>query len=144
MPGCSSEELRGLRRQAIDFDSSPPAPAEAAVIEFAQQVRLREESSIEKRTSNRHSVVSVVPAIELDEQLNPACEPFTTICRNISKGGICLLNEWAIMSDLAIEFCPANQQPMQVLLRVLRRRPLGPYHDIGGEFVHKMSAGTQG
>ena len=138
VPNCPPDQLRYLRREVIGIHHSPP-PAPAELVEFAQQVNLRDEGNIEKRSSGRHATLSAVPALELNKQLNPVDEPFTTICRNISQGGICLLNERAIVAPfLAVEFSATDQAPIQMLIRILRRRPLGPYHDIGGEFLHKM------
>lgn len=135
---CAPEQLRDLRREAIPIRHSPPQ-ASPGLIEFAQQVSLRDEGGVEKRSSDRHATLSILAAIELDEQLNPVNEPFRTICRNISQNSICLLNDRAIVPPfLALEFDAADKEPMQVLLRILRRRPLGPYQDIGGEFIHKM------
>lgn len=85
-------------------------------------------------------MVAIVPALELDSQLEPTGQGFMTTCRNISTGGICLLNERVIASDFVLlELAAPSADYIHVLARVLRRRPLGPYHDIGGEFVTRFA-----
>ena len=123
----------------FDLQSIPPVAPQ--MLEFAQQLNARVGTNVEKRSSRRHAVIATLRAVEFDEQLRPVGSPFHTVCRNLSTGGICLINDRAVRSEfLVIELSVAGGIPIQTLAHVLRRRPLGPYHDIGSEFVTKLAA----
>ncbi len=133
-------ELRGVRPAPVIFNTASMKPIDHQVLEFAQRFGARENSNVEKRNAPRHPVIATLTAMEFDEQLRPAGPPFQTICRNLSTGGIGLINDRAIRSDfLVIEFRTGGGVPIQTLAHVRRRRPLGPYHDIGTEFVTKLA-----
>ncbi|HRX78003.1 MAG: PilZ domain-containing protein [Planctomycetaceae bacterium] len=134
------DELRSVRPEFITFDPATVQPVCTEMLEFAQRFGSRDGNNIEKRSAVRHPLVATLTAIELDEQLLPLGQPFQTICRNLSTGGICLINDRAIRRDLlALELKGAGGVPIQTVAHVLRRRPIGAYHDIGTEFVTKFA-----
>ena len=139
-PNYTIDELRGVRPEPVMFDSTSIKPVDHEMLEFAQRFGARDSRTVEKRSSPRHPVIATLTALEFDDQLRPAGQPFQTISRNLSTGGLCLINDRSIQSDfLVIEFIAGNGVPIQTLAHVRRRRPFGPYHDIGTEFVTKLA-----
>jgi hypothetical protein len=140
-PDYSLDELRGVRPEPVIFDAQSIQPIAPEMVEFARQLNTRSGSIVEKRSSTRHAVVATLKVMELDAQLFPVGTAFHAICRNLSTGGICLINECAVPSKLlVIELSAAQGVPIQAIAQVLRRRPLGPYFDIGCEFVTKLAS----
>jgi hypothetical protein len=59
--------------------------------------------------------------------------------RNVSTGGIALIHTRPVTAKhLVVELTTTAGERLQVLVRVLRRRPLGPFCDIAGQFVTKL------
>ena len=59
---------------------------------------------------------------------------------NISLGGVALLHTRFVDAQyLAVDFSPAGVDELQVVLRVLRCRPLGLVYEIGGEFISRVT-----
>lgn len=142
-PDYALDELRNVRREAITLDKATVPAPDPALLDFAVKLDPRDGSSVEKRTAHRHSLITLVPAQELDDRLACIGEAFMITCRNISQSGICLLHDRAIVSDFCIvDLAHGGQPSMQILVHILRRRPLGPYLDIGAEFVHKLAAAS--
>lgn len=139
----SIQELRAVRPEAIVFDPDSIQPVCPEMLEFARGISTHDRSNIEKRTATRHPIVAILTVMELDEQLRALGPPFQTISRNLSTGGICLINDRALAGDfLAIELKGAGGASIYTLAHVLRRRPIGPYQDIGTEFVTKFASST--
>ncbi|MBI2480716.1 MAG: PilZ domain-containing protein [Planctomycetia bacterium] len=139
-PNYSIDDLRGVRPEPVNFGTDSIKPVDQEMLAFAQRFGARENSNVEKRSSTRHPIIATVRALELDDRLRVVGKPFQTICRNLSTGGICLINDRAIRSDfLVIELMAGGGVPIQTLAHIRRRRPLGPYHDIGTEFVTKLA-----
>ncbi len=139
-PDYSIDELRNVSPEPILLDTSGVSPPLPEMLAFAQRFGARESKNVEKRNATRHPVIAAVYAMELSDRLQPCSSPFQILCRNLSSGGICLINDRSIQSDfLVIEMSAAGGVPIQTLAHILRRRPIGPYHDIGAEFVTKLA-----
>jgi len=140
-PDYTLDELRNVRPEVIPLDLASLAPPADELVEFARKLAREEMGSVEKRAADRHVMIATVPACEMNEDLVAVGSPFVTTCRNISTGGMCLLNDRALLADfLMVQLTTPSGTPLQVLLHVLRRRPLGPYHDIGGELITRFAA----
>ncbi len=136
----SIDELRNVSPEPVFFDLSTATLAAPEMLEFAKRFGARESKNVEKRSATRHPVVAAVYAMEFDDLLRPCSPPFQVLSRNLSAGGICLIHSRSISSKfLVIEMTAAGGVPIQTLAHVLRRRPIGPYHDIGAEFVTKLA-----
>jgi hypothetical protein len=98
------------------------------------------EVSPENRSEPRYRVALKVAAQPVDERLQPVGEGFYAVTRDISSRGIALFHSAAIQTPyLALEFQdPVTGQQLQAVLEVLRCRPLGPFHEIAGQFVTKL------
>ncbi len=143
-PEYSIAELRNVRPEPVVFDQQSIQRVDPELLTFAQQLGAADNNCVEKRSSQRHAVVAVLTAQEFDERLHPVGPPFQTICRNLSAGGVCLVNSRAIQSDLlVIELSAAGGVLIQTLAQILRRQPLDRYFDIGIAFVTKLAARVQ-
>ncbi|HUG69547.1 MAG TPA: PilZ domain-containing protein [Pirellulaceae bacterium] len=139
-PNYSIDHLRAVRPEPVIFDPDSIRPVEQQMLAFARRFGGRDTNNVEKRSSARHPIIAILTAIEFDDRLQATGQPFQTICRNLSGGGVCLISDRAIRSDfVVIELADRGGVPVQTLGRVLRRRPFGPYHDIGTEFVTKLA-----
>lgn len=140
----SIAELRNLRPEPVIFDRSQIPPPSHDLIEATQQLRpIPDQEFRDKRRSSRYAVAMVIPTQPFDAQLRPIERPSMLFARNISTGGICLLNDRAIRATfLALELSAPGGDLIQVLVQVLRSRPRGNVHEIGGEFVTKMADTT--
>ncbi|MEO8497177.1 MAG: PilZ domain-containing protein [Planctomycetota bacterium] len=136
----SIAELRGVRHEPVIFDRNAIEQVDRDLLAFAHGFGASDNHRVEKRSSPRHAVIATLTAQEFDQQLHPVGPPFQTVCRNLSTSGLCLINGHPIGCDfLVIELSAPGAVLIQTLARVLRRRPLGPYHDIGIEFVTKLA-----
>ncbi len=134
------DALGSLQPQAIAFDRHALAQPSGELVELARRLEASHAKGIEKRTTQRHPVLAIVPAWELDRNLQTVGVPFATICRNLSRGGVRLFNERLVRAEfLALELTRPHNVPLQTVIHILRRRPLGPFHDVGARFVTKYA-----
>lgn len=144
-PDCSMDELRGVRHEPVVFDPQLIRPVAPGMLGFAQHLAAQGDTHVERRSAPRRAVIATVNAMEFDSQLRPVGPPFHTICRNLSANGICLIHDREIRSNfLVIELSATRGTLIQTLARLLRRRLLGPYQDIGCEFVTKLTSAPGG
>ena len=141
MQNYSLAELRNLRPEPVIFDRSQIPPPSMDLLEATRQYRpIPDQEFRDKRRSSRYTVTMVIPAQPFDVMLRPADHPCMIFARNISTGGICLLNDRPIRANfLALELSAPGGDLIQVLVKVLRSRPRGSIYEIGGEFVTKMA-----
>ena len=94
----------------------------------------------ENRSEPRYRVALKVAAQPIDERLRPVGQGFYAVTRDISSRGISLFHTAAVRTHyVALEFQdPLTGQKLQAVLEVLRCRPLGPFHEIAGQFVTKL------
>ena len=98
------------------------------------------EASSENRSEPRYRVALKVAAQPIDARLQPVGQGFYAVTRDISSRGIALFHTEAVPTPyIALEFQdPQTGQQLQAVLEVLRCRPLGPFHEIAGQFVTKL------
>jgi hypothetical protein len=143
-PDYSIFELRNVRPEPVIFDPRSVQILDPEMLAFVHRFDLSDNHRIEKRSSIRHEAIATLNAMEVDKRLKPVGTPFETICRNLSASGICLINAQAIQSDfLVIELSGAGKILIQTLAHIRRHRPVGPYYDIGIEFVTKFRGANQ-
>jgi hypothetical protein len=119
--------------QACDLTASTPPKAMISYLE-----RLFESPNGERRRTQRASLLATIQAIPLTADLEPCGDPFKAAARDASEGGISLLHTRAVTSaQLALRWqslgLPARQ--INILLRVDRCQPQGPFYEIAGQFV---------
>jgi len=104
---------------------------------FAQQQNEREGVRADHRAVERHAFSRTATVLELDEALTPVNEPDVAISRNLSKRGIAVVLTRAIAAKYVIVELDQGDSTIQILSRVTRCEPLGPYYDLAAEFVVK-------
>lgn len=126
----------------VSQDLSPPP---RAVNDFIKRL-LKEEDSADqddwagecKRSSPRAYSKVTATAVPLTEQLTLVGEPFRVALRDVSEGGVRLLHTRSIAcSHLALRWTPETDPAgqLEVVGRVTRCEPLGPFYDIGCRFL---------
>ena len=92
----------------------------------------------ERRTSRRHRVTTPVVALPIDQGFEPLGDPFMVMSRSISGTGMALVSTRAVTTGfLAVELSTALGKRMQLVMRVLRCRPIHRFYEIGGKFLTK-------
>ena len=90
----------------------------------------------ERRQHLRYPITIPVRVTPLDEQHQPAAEPFLAITRDISIVGLCMYHTQAVKEKLLrLELTGLNQEHVTVLLKVARCRPAGPFFEVAGRFL---------
>ncbi len=95
-----------------------------------------------QRRSERVAQSLVIPAVKLGVGLVPVGDPFQIMVANLSAEGVGLVHDAPIETEyIAIELSPTSQSPIQVVVRIVRQRPLTPpYHELGGELLVRLGS----
>lgn len=112
------------------FDRLGLAEPPAQLREFARKETAHHRCGYERRRERRYSLITNVIAVPLDECGHPAGEPFIAVSSGMSAGGMRLIHTSAAPSGLL--FLEIDQQPVRLLLTVLRSRQIGPCFEIAG------------
>ncbi|MEM8944902.1 MAG: hypothetical protein AAGD11_06925 [Planctomycetota bacterium] len=126
------------------FDTDGLAPISPKVRrEVAKLAQRVESASVEnQRRSERVSQPLVVPAIKLNQLMNPFGGTFKVMVANVSREGIGLVHNSPIDSEyLAIELPLDEEEPIQVVARLVRQRELDQtLREFGGEFYVRLGS----
>jgi CheY-like chemotaxis protein len=96
----------------------------------------------DRRQTARASLLATVLAIPLGKMLEPCGEPFRAAARDVSAGGLSLLHTRAVTADsLALRWqsLASTARSIDLVLRVQRCQPMGPFYEVAGEFVPRSS-----
>ncbi|MGA2062267.1 MAG: PilZ domain-containing protein [Thermoguttaceae bacterium] len=114
----------------------PPASLVSFVKRQIRNAHLQRD--MDRREEERHLMLVSVLAQPVDEQYRVIGEPFALVTRDISEKGIGLVHTEPINDNLlAIQMSLAGEE-VNVVVRLLWSKALGPFHYIGGEFVAKL------
>jgi hypothetical protein len=114
----------------------PPASLVSFVKRQLRDVHLQWD--VDRREEERHLMLVSVLAQPVDEQYRALGEPFALVTRDISKKGIGLVHTEPIRDNLlAIQMSLAGEE-VNVVVRLLWSKALGPFYYIGGKFVAKL------
>jgi len=111
---------------------------------FAEQLSQSEENDpTGKRESERFQMATWVPAVLIDEQLEPSGDPFLVMTRNISTSGIALVHTQPIQEGrIAIELTGASGERIQLALQILRCRELDRFYELGCRYLRRLGTFT--
>jgi hypothetical protein len=126
----------------FDIDRTGLAPPPEALVALVRKVAAeRQYNGPERRQSPRHALPNLfVLAIPLDEEQRPCGAPFRAVCRDISVHGISIFHTATVTAPMmALEVTDHYGGKIQVILNVLRRRPVGEYFELAGSFTQKLS-----
>ena len=112
------------------FEQSP-----ARIDEFVRKMTPRADGA-EKRSSPRMPLCLAAAAMPLDENRDTKGVAFMVLLHNISAGGIAFSHMQPITEPyVALELWAQGDQRMKVMVKILRRRAVGQFYEIAGEFV---------
>jgi hypothetical protein len=145
-------EACGVERRELGLDNPFIAPVEIKAGGAASSVppgnvqRLlrslvtHEFDGPERRAHKRHPVSVPVTVLPLAADFRIDGEPIQMTTANISLGGVALIHTRFIDAPyLALDFTVAGVELLQVVLKVLRVRSVGPVYEIGGQFISRLS-----
>jgi hypothetical protein len=140
------ELIERVRPARISFDVARAEPPPSAIADFIARI-LPDGcyAGPEKRDCERFPIVAPVAVMPLGNGLEPAGAPFMALTRNISRSGIGLVSTRAACTEfIAVEWPCVSGQGMQLVVQVLRCRPLRSFYDIGGKFLTRMDRSDDG
>ena len=104
--------------------------------EFTKQMAPRNSQGEEKRSSQRTSLCLAAAAMPMDAHRKTKDVAFMVLVQNISDGGIAFTHIQPIKEPyVALELWAPGDERLKVMVRILRRRAVGQFHEIAGEFV---------
>lgn len=115
---------------------SPPAELTGFVHRLASET-LREHA--EERQRPRYKLTVEVWVQPVDRDFEALDRPFISVSRDISTGGIGLIHTRAVRDKhLWLRLLTPGGGVMNVIVEVLRCRPIGAFYEIGAKFVAKL------
>ena len=137
------ESLQHVRPERIEFDESNLGRPPEAIVEFVTKMMRTECKRNDNRGAQRRAVVVPVPLIQLDEGLSPTGNVHMAVTRDISSSGISLVSTRAANSPfLAVELSASYDETIQIVMRVIRCRPLRCFYEIAGPFFTVAQDGS--
>jgi hypothetical protein len=136
-PDYEQEDLRNVRLAPILFNRQG-LELTADLAEFVRKRPPPPIKSVEKRTSRRFPTNGTAAIQGLNQLLAPIGSPSVAAVRNLSTTGIGLLHEYAVIEPLMAIEMDSGKGEIQLLVRIARCRPMGPFFDLAGEFLSKM------
>jgi DNA-binding response OmpR family regulator len=129
--------------QAALITSEPP---QGMVSYLERQCEGVDDDDDDRRHNARASLLATVLAIPLSKTLEPCGDPFKAAARDASTGGLSLLHTRAVTAGhLALRWqslaSPGRQ--IDLVMRVHRCQPMGPFYEVAGEFVSQGSSGCE-
>lgn len=114
---------------------SSPANVECLIASLASS----EETVSDRRRHQRHPVVIPLIAVPLGRDFQMAADPFPLATANLSLGGASLIHRQPVDAPyLVLDFTVAGGELLQVVLKVIRVRRVGPIYEIAGEFIDQL------
>jgi hypothetical protein len=90
----------------------------------------------ERRRCPRYPLVESVSAIPLDDQLQPTGPPFDAVTRNVSACGVSIISHTRCEKKyLSLLLVNSSSDYLEVVIRVVRFRAVGPMYEYAGPFI---------
>ncbi len=135
---CPAEVHRNVRPSALQFNASTPRDATQELAKFVAQLAAREHCD-ERRETRRHEFVTPTLAMPVDDQFRAQGETLVVLTRDISTNGASLIHTEQLNANyVALQLTSPGGPALQVVMRVVRCRPLGPYFEVAGPFVTRL------
>jgi len=128
----------------IPFEQARMAEPPLDLQLFAEQLAANEERDpTGKRESERFQMTAWVPAVLIDEQLQPTGDPFLVMTRNISTSGIAIVHTQPIEDGrIAVELTGASGERIQLALQIIRCRALDKFYEMGCRYLRRLGTFT--
>jgi len=133
-------QLIRLDQRSFDISNQPTISMSERQRAIKMASRSLSADFLNKRRSERVDQSLVAPATKLGPGFIPIGEPFQVMVANLSREGVGLVHNAPIDTEqIALEFSPESQSPIQVIVRIVRQRELTPpYYELGGEFLARL------
>jgi hypothetical protein len=136
-----AEALDHVRPTGLVFDRKKLVHPPEAIANFVKRAVGGMKPEHERRGTPRYPLVVPAIAVPMNERLRPVDEPFAALTRNISKTGLCLVHTRAGLAELlAVELSDLQGETMQLVMRLLRCRPMNRFYEVAGAFLIRMAA----
>jgi hypothetical protein len=96
------------------------------------------QNDVDRRKEERHPMLVPVLAQPMDQQYRAIGEPFTLVTQDISEKGIGLVHTEPLTDNLLAIHMSLADEDVNVVVRLLWSKALGPFYCFGGEFVAKL------
>ncbi|NQT37549.1 MAG: PilZ domain-containing protein [Planctomycetes bacterium] len=141
----SLESLQRVRPARIKFDKKNLGNPPQSIAAFIVKMLGKEFSGDEKRSTRRHNIVFPVPVVELDEAFCPTGDVRMAVTRDISTTGLALISTRAASARfLAVELTCPSGETIQVVIRVIRCRPVRCFYEIAGTYFVVLGEAAKG
>ncbi|MCG8449319.1 MAG: response regulator [Pirellulales bacterium] len=136
-------ELDRVLSVGADYLDEPPS----TVMQFMERLLQKRKVGLERRGAVRISLLTTAVAVPVSKNFVPQAEACKMTFNDISQTGACLFHTRSVQTKyLALRWrsliSPNNN--LQVVMRITRCRPLGPFYEVAGEFVmHDQSIARQ-
>ena len=134
------ELLHNIRPSKFEFDRTRLVPPSGALAQAVQWIVTRDYQGPDRRATKRTSVCLGVPVILVDDQYSALGEPFVATTRDISAESLALVHGQPIKAKFfVVELPTPNSTPLQLLVKVVRCRPIGSIYEIAGKFLRSQT-----
>jgi len=136
----SPDRIQNVRPARLRFRLPRGAEFPKAIAEFvARMVPEKAHPGAQKRALDRYPVVTPIAVMPLGDRLELVGETFMAVTKNISGSGLALVCTRAVRARyLAVEILEYAREGIQVVVHVLRCRPVRCFYEIAGRFVTRM------
>jgi hypothetical protein len=139
-----AEALDHVRPAGLVFDRKKLVHPPEAIARFVRKAVGDMEPEHERRVTPRYPLVLPAIALPMDPRLRPVDDPFAAMTRNLSKSGLCLVHTRAVRAKLlAVELSDQQGETMQLVMRLLRCRPVNHFYEVAGAFLVRMASSTR-
>jgi PilZ domain len=122
------------------LDSVAPSIQPENVQRLVKSLAPSQHDGPNRRRYKRYTVTVPVVALPLASDFRIDGDPVQMTTANISLGGAALIHTRFIDAPyLALDFTVAGVELLQIVLKVLRVKSIGPIYQIGGQFVSRLS-----
>ena len=123
----------------VRFEPENLVHAPGAIARFIARMVSEEYEGTERRGARRYDIMVAAHVVPVDEDFRSLGEPVQAMTRNISTTGIALISSAPLAGKLlAVDLSDAGDRRIQMVMRVLRNRPIGQFFETAGPFVTRF------
>ena len=127
-------------RVEVKLDAKSPSVPPENVQRLVKSLVTETYTGDDRRRHKRYPVTVPVVAVALGSDFRIVGEPVRMTTADVSLGGAALIHTRFVDAPyLALDFSTAGVELMQVVMKVLRVRNIGPVYQVAGEFISQLS-----
>ncbi len=141
LEGRPFADLANVQPAHFEFDRRALLEPPGGIVEYLRRHLSSDHPFfLERRDVTRYPVAAAVAVMPVDVHFNPLGSPWMVVARDLSKRGMGVVSSRAVRSRLlVVELSGAEDARVQLVLRVLRCRPVQSFYEIGGEFLTRIA-----